>query len=842
MKNALTFTSVAGAVIVAWSSSAQANVSLPVAKGAGSSVAILAQTRGLPAEFRDHFFDTPLVVRVELDGKFLGDATILLARDETVQLIAFTDISDSKFTPAERQRWVEALHEPRRLGACERSCAAGLLALHYSLENSVLAIVTSAAEHDDTKAQFHALPEGGSRGLILHNYLNAAGGAGQDWAGRYALEAQGSLGNWTAVGNLQLDQSADNASNPRHSIQSLYLQREMNGRFLRTGFFTPDAIGVSRQPRTPGSRAFTTLGVMAGSSDSLTMNSAAASVYPVYVTANREGMVEIYRNGTLINSQPVQPGLQVIDSRQLPSGIYEVEVRVLEGGNVTSRNTELIYKPNNWRDPQQRWRYSVFAGQQQSLFDSESNEQVGDLAAGVVANYLLHPRAVLGVSTQAVGSQIQFGASLDWDVAERARLYANVYESDGYGTGVDAQAIYTYAKGSVVLSHNRAWLDNLKLKETDLNDAARYQGMNQSSALAVNHRYADKTSGSARLSYGQGASNGIGLDLSLHRRSQLFGSGGIWRLSAFDRPVSRRIGAQRNRGLDLTLNIILGKEGRRLSGSAGTRTASQGSGRDQYASLTYQQELQGSLLRNVSTMASIDRYGLGLFGNTDFKNNVLRGDAYLQRSSLQGALSGGINLESTVAVGADRLVATGEVQSADAGMIVDVVSGIDGLPLRADDSGGHGIVLKAGRNFVPVTAFKAGALQFDFDGPHAPTAVIQPPTSSYHLNKGGVAYQQIRVMKTVTVMGRLVDAGGMPIKGAHVINHAGRSVTEADGFFAVEMRESTPTLEINHREIAAGCQVVLDGQQSRREAETWLVGDVSCPGILAQAPAADSQS
>lgn len=34
------------------------------------------------------------------------------------------------------------------------------------------------------------------------------------------------------------------------------------------------------------------------------------------------------------------------------------------------------------------------------------------------------------------------------------------------------------------------------------------------------------------------------------------------------------------------------------------------------------------------------------------------------------------------------------------------------------------------------------------------------------------------------------------MSGAQVINHASRSVTEADGYFTVEMSESTPVLEV----------------------------------------------
>ncbi|MFP3525767.1 TcfC E-set like domain-containing protein, partial [Pantoea sp. SIMBA_072] len=107
--------------------------------------------------------------------------------------------------------------------------------------------------------------------------------------------------------------------------------------------------GLTRQPRLMGASPDTTLGLMFGSSDSLATDNGAPSATPIYVTPNRPAVAEIYRNGVLINSQPVQPGLQTLDSKVLPGGIYEVEIRLVEDGQVTSRSQAFIYKPGNWR-------------------------------------------------------------------------------------------------------------------------------------------------------------------------------------------------------------------------------------------------------------------------------------------------------------------------------------------------------------------------------------------------------------------------------------------------------------------------------------------------------------
>ena len=110
--------------------------------------------------------------------------------------------------------------------------------------------------------------------------------------------------------------------------------------------------------------------------------------------------------------------------------------------------------------------------------------------------------------------------------------------------------------------------------------------------------------------------------------------------------------------------------------------------------------------------------------------------------------------------------------------------------------------------------------------------MIQPSSLTYHLNRGGVDYRVLRVMRTVTVLGRLLDHNGQPLRGAMVINHASRSVSEADGFFAVEMSESTPTLEIRQGGQRL-CLLSLDPGVQRQE-DVLLVGDQVCsPDSLA---------
>ena len=178
---------------------------------------------------------------------------------------------------------------------------------------------------------------------------------------------------------------------------------------------------------------------------------------------------------------------------------------------------------------------------------------------------------------------------------------------------------------------------------------------------------------------------------------------------------------------------------------------------------------------------------------------------------------------------------TSQYQGRGAGMIIDVESDIEGIALRADDMSGGSTLLHAGRNFIPVTAYKNSAVSFDFDGTDAPAAAIQPSRTRYHLNKGGVDYRKIKVAFTVTVLGRLIDPQGNPLKGHHIINHASRGVSEVDGFFSMEMNANAPTLQVRKGDQLL-CQMRIEPDKGRLQNNVLEIGDVLChPDTVAQA-------
>lgn len=796
------------------------SVSLPVQAKAIKTLA--EQAADMPAEFREHFFNTPLSARIVLDGKLLGDAMIVLTENEQAKIVQFTDPGDSAYSESERQRWLKVFSYPVNLGQCEDSCPEGLLAVDYNLSDAKLALITTASETGPADRWF-SLPEKGSSGLILNNQLSVNGNRQQTALG-WNGGAEAATGKWSTVSQFQLDRSGGVDPDTRHAVTSLYSQREFQQHFIRAGLFTPDSQGLLHQPYTRGGGASTLVGVMAGSSDTLLKEEGFASLYPVYVTANREGVAEVYRDGSLINAQPVVPGMQVLDTTVLPAGIYEVEIRILEDGRETSRVTETINKPTRWRNTEQRLRYNLFAGEQRTLLNSDSTVATRGAAAGASLNYLLHPRAIVGMALQKTGKETQAGTSLDFQVSDPLQFYGNVWHSSETGNGFDTQAIFTHNKGNVALGHSRSWTRPATSRHVSYPASGQTE---HNSTLSATWRLDSANNVSARISH-HSKGNGPGVDVGYSSRTTIAGTAINWRLSGFDRPYQQS-SSLRNRGVSLSLSFPLGGDKRSGNVSVGSRTDTSGA-RDLYASASLSQQWgENSLIRETSGTLTADRYGAGISTYNRFDTPVAEGSFWGQRSSIDGQLSGGLNTGSTLAFGNGK--ATMARQSAHhqgGGMIVDVISDDDNAELVALHQSGSS-KLKPGRNFIPVEAWKPGHIQLAFPGTDAPALKIEPEYLDYHHIRGGVSAHEVRVMKTLTVIGRLVDSAGEPVSGAQVINHAGRTVTGSDGLFTLELHEKNPVITVEH---ASGtqCEIRLN-PGSQKQGDMVFAGNLLCSDI-----------
>ena len=197
-----------------------------------SAIPVLQQAEQLQADFASHLFNVPLVVRVELNSKYLGDALLVLTQDDQVQLLSFTDAYNSPYDDAERNFWLQELSDKVALGPCT-SCTKQWLALQYSLSDSRLSILTQDVEQQNSEQKYLLLPKDGSSGIIIQNQLNLINAESSAASSYYNLEAVASTGNWTHHTGAQVSKSGVAGDNTYYGLSQLYSQRELQGRALR---------------------------------------------------------------------------------------------------------------------------------------------------------------------------------------------------------------------------------------------------------------------------------------------------------------------------------------------------------------------------------------------------------------------------------------------------------------------------------------------------------------------------------------------------------------------------------------------------------------------------------
>lgn len=782
---------------------------LSVSLAAADPALLLQQARQLPEGFEEHFFGVPLMVRVTVDDRLLGDGEVLLGRDNSVQLLSLVDVQESEFDEGARERWLTRLGSHLPLGECRRACPEGIVGLQYSLEESQLSVLTGEVEQEARDQRFIAVP-GDSKGLLVQNQLNLVQGPQRN--GHYNLQLEGSWGQWTPF--MEGDATWQEGQSSEVGLAQLYGERLHEANFYRLGFFFPSAQGLVRQPNYYSGATPTVLGVMWGSSDLLRRERGVPSLAPIQVSPARPGMVEIYRDGNLIQSQPVVSGLQALDTRSLPGGIYEVELRLLEDGQETRRWREMIYKPSNWQTPEEPWRFNLFAGRQTRWLVRQGDSDLEGASGGAAVNHLLLPSLVVGAGSQYVDRRAQHSLSFDWEATSQLHGFASLNQSVGMGWGYDLQGIYWHGNSSMVASHSR----NLRKQgeASSVSSLSLQQSLEKWGSLGV------------YLSHQSGRGNGT--DVGWHYSDRLWGRWVTWGVTLFDRPGSESTAQQRDRGSSLSLTVNLGGQDRQLSLGLGSNTSRSG-GAQRSAYLNYQQEVDWGPLRQVSVGSTHDSYGTGLSGYGRFAAPWLGGDLFAQHSSYNAEVTGGINLESVVALGREGDLALGSREMGDMGneaaMILDIEADDEAARIRVSDDLGSVQALGPGRHLVSVPALQSGTLQLEMADHEGTPLTIKPSVLPYHLNRGGVGYGQVNAVSTVTVIGRLLDKQGAPLKGAIVVNHSGRTVSEADGFFALEMSERNPNFQVQYQG-GQQCELSLDTTRADRQPGVLLLGDLVC--------------
>lgn len=772
---------------------------------ASEPMPLLQQSQQLPKGFSDYFFGTPLMANIIIDGKQLGSGELILGKDSTVHLLNLLDVSESQFNKQEREVWLQHLGRQWRLGKCTADCPANILMIHYSIENSQLTVVTRQVELQKSDSNYRPLPEE-NLGFLVRNQLRLAS-EGKNQTGVLNLQLEGNVGTWTLLSEGEITK----IDSSQQRLRQAYAEQLHGKYYTRLGYFVPDSEGLVRQQNYFTGTDINVIGAMFGNSDLLRKAQGSPSLVPIQITSSRPGVAEVYKNGQLLHSQLIQSGLQVLDTRALPVGIYEVEIRILEDGQETQRKMDMVYKPSSWTTPENRWRYNFYAGWQVPVWgSSEADSTESVLTAGAEFNHLLTPSMIVGFGQRYANKRFHQSLSLDWNITPSLRWLSMVNHSEGIGWGYNAQCMITFNRMNMVLGHTA--------RHTSYYDDA--------STAYFSMQYPLVGWGSLNLYLSHELGTGVGANLNWNYADRWQGEWVNWGITLFDRPGNFSTNNKRDRGAMLSLSLSFASDNKSLLLGVGSRTSRSGT-QDQQLSVNYQQQTDFGIVKQISAGMTQDRYGSGFTGYGRYSADWVDGDMFVQNSSYNRDWSYGVNMDSSFAINRQGSAIGAGGNQQDAAMILDIETDTPDTRLRVSGDNTENLVLGSGRYLVPVSALENGTLQLDMADQYVSTLTIRPAVIPYYLNRGGVGYHKIQVIKTVTVIGRLVDEHHQALGGAQVINHVGRTVSEPDGFFVVDVSLKQPSLTIESP-TQNSCKLSLGDFDNWTKKETILVGDLLC--------------
>ena len=544
------------------------------------------------------------------------------------------------------------------------------------------------------------------------------------------------------------------------------------------------------------------------------------STTPVVAFLPAAGEVHLLRDGRLLSVQNFAMGSYEVDTRGLPYGIYDVEVEVIVNGRVVSKRTQRVNKlfsrgrgvgsPLAWqvwggsfhmdrwsesgkktRPAKESWLAGVSAsGSLDTLSWAATgygydNQAVGEtrvtLPLTESINVNLQNMLASDSSWSSIGSisaTLPGGFSSLWVNQEKTRIGDQLRRSNA-----DNRAI------GGTLNLNALW-SNLGTFTISYNDDRRYNS----------HYYT--------ADYYQTVYSGTFGSLGLRAGIQRFNNG------------SSNTNTGKYVALDLSLPL-----GNWFSAGMTHQNGYT------MANLSARKQFDDGTIRTIG--ANVSRAISGDTGD----DKTLSGGAYAQFDAryasgtlnVNSAADGYVNTNLTASGSAGwqgkNLAASGRTDG-NAGVILN--TGLDDDGEISAKVNGRIYALSGKRNYLPLSPYGRYEVELQNSKNSLDSYdIVSGRKSHLTLYPGNVAVIEPEVKQMVTVSGRIRAEDGTLMANARINNHIGRTRTDENGEFVMDVDKKYPTIDFNYGGNKT-CEVALELSNAR--GAVW-VGDVVCTGL-----------
>ncbi|MBZ7297953.1 fimbrial biogenesis outer membrane usher protein [Klebsiella variicola] len=544
------------------------------------------------------------------------------------------------------------------------------------------------------------------------------------------------------------------------------------------------------------------------------------SVTPVVAFLPAAGEVHLSRDGRLMSVQNFSMGNHEVDTRGLPYGIYDVDVEVIVNGRLVNKRTQRVNKLfSRGRGPGAPMAWQFWGGS----FHMDRWMDSGKKKLPAKESWLA------GVSASGSSSVLSWGAAgygYDNNLISEIRITLPLTESINFNL-------------QNMLASDKSW-SNIS------NISATLPG--GFSSLWINQ---EKTNIGDRLRRNDADNRAIGGSVNLN---SLWGRLGTFSISynndrrynshyyTADYYQTIYTGSWGSLGLRAGMQRFNNGDSRASTGKYIALDFSLPLGSWFSAGLTHQ---NGYTMANLSTRKQFNEGSIrtiganvsrAISGNTG-DEKTLSGGAYAQfdtrystgsinvNSDIDGYVNSNLTANGSIGLQGKNIAASGRTDG-NSGIIFN--TGLEDDGRLSAKVNGRVFQLSGNRNYLPLSPYNRYEVELQNSKNSLESYdIITGRKSQITLYPGNVAVIEPEVKQMVTVFGRIRAEDGTLLANASINNHIGRTRTDENGEFVMDVDKKHPTIDFSYGKNQT-CEVALELSQAR--GAVW-VGDVVCSGL-----------
>lgn len=561
-------------------------------------------------------------------------------------------------------------------------------------------------------------------------------------------------------------------------------------------------------------------GLSWGNQASSTVFDSSQSTTPVVAFLPAAGEVHLMRDGRLLSVQNFAMGSYEVDTRGLPYGIYDVEVEVIVNGRMVSKRTQRVNKLfSRGRGVGSPLAWQVWGGsfhmdrwsESGKMTRPEKESWLAGFSASGSLDTLSWAATGYGYDNQAVGE-----TRLTLPLTESVNVnLQNMLASDSSWSSIGN------ISATLPGGFSSLWINQEKTRIGD--KLRRSNADNRAIGGTLNLNALWSKLGTFSISYNDDRrynSHYYTADYYQTVYSGTFGSLGL--RAGIQRFNNGNSNANTGKYVALDLSMPLGNWF-----SAGM-THQNGY---TMANLSARKQFEEGTIRTIG--ANLSRAISGDKGD----DKTLSGGTYAQfdaryasgtlnvNSAADGYVNTNLTASGSVGWQGKNLAASGRTDG-NAGVIFN--TGLDDDGQISAKVNGRIFPLSGKRNYLPLSPYGRYEVELQNSKNSLDSYdIVSGRKSNLTLYPGNVAVIEPEVKQMVTVSGRIRAEDGTLMSNARINNHIGRTRTDENGEFVMDVDKKYPTIDFSYGGNKT-CEVALELSNAR--GAVW-VGDVVCSGL-----------